>query len=112
MVTASCPHPTAKIRSRPIAPADRAAVAQLLNHGFGLRRSRRFWAQVLDGLERHPVPAGLPNFGYLVESGGRPVGVILLIFSRPGTGADPEAIRCNMSSWYVEPAFRGYASLL
>ena len=30
----------------------------------------------------------------------------------PGTSGDPDAIRCNISSWYVEPAFRGYASFL
>jgi hypothetical protein len=112
MVNARLPHPPAAVRSRPITPADRAAVAQLLYEGFGLRRSRGFWQRVLDGLERHPVPAGLPKYGYLLESGGKPVGVILLIFSTPRTGAESEALRCNLSSWYVEPAFRGYASLL
>jgi hypothetical protein len=71
-----------------------------------------FWERVLDGLEQNPVPAGLPQYGYLLETGGRPVGVLLLIFSTPHTGRDPGAIRCNLSSWYVEPAFRGYASFL
>jgi hypothetical protein len=54
----------------------------------------------------------LPNYGYVLECGGRPVGVILLIGAMPRTGAEPEAMRCNVSSWYVEPAFRSYASLL
>ena len=34
-----------------------------------------------------------------------------LIFSEVATGATPK-IRCNVSSWYVEPAFRSFASLL
>ena len=39
------------------------------------------------------------------------VGVILLISSRVQTESG-SATRCNVSSWYVEPAFRAYASLL
>lgn len=102
----------AVIRSRLIEPADRDGVAQLLNKGFGRRRDLGFWRRVLDRLESHPTPDGLPKYGYLLESDGRPVGAILLIFSTPRTGPDRDAIRCNISSWYVEPEFRGYASFL
>jgi hypothetical protein len=38
------------------------------------------------------------------------VGTILLIFSRPR--GDVPTVRCNVSSWFVAPEFRGYASLL
>jgi hypothetical protein len=110
MVNAKLPQAATDIRARPIAPSDHAGVAELLNQGFGLRRGGAFWRHVLDRLQRRPVPAALPNYGYLLESGGRPVGVILLIVSIPPTGVG--AIRCNVSSWYVEPAFRGYASFL
>src|SRR5207253_151428 len=55
---------------------------------------------------------GMPRFGYLLESDGRAVGAILAIFSVPRTGADPDAVRCSISSWYVEPPFRSYATLL
>jgi hypothetical protein len=112
MVNANLPHPAADIRARPIVPSDHAAVAELLNKGFGLRRGSAFWRHVLDCLHGRSVPPDLPNYGYLLESGGRPVGVILLIVSIPRTSAGPEAIRCNVSSWYVEPAYRGYASFL
>jgi hypothetical protein len=101
-----------EIRSRPIAPSDHDAVAALLNKGFAFRRSRAFWQQLLDRLDRRAVPDGLPKCGYLLESAGRPVGAVLLIFATPRTGDDPNAIRCNISSWYVEPAFRSYASFL
>ena len=101
-----------EIRSRPIAPSDYDAIAGLLNKGFALRRTRAFWRQVLDRLGRRAVPDGLPKCGYVLESAGRPVGVVLLVFATPRTGTDPNAIRCNISSWYVEPAFRSYASFL
>ncbi len=53
------------------------------------------------------APDGLPRFGYLLEADGAPVGVQLLIFAeRDGS------VRCNVSSWFVEPAYRGHAALL
>jgi len=112
MVNARFPDRPAEVRSRPIAAADLDGVARLLNQGFGFRRSRAFWQRVLDHLAVRPPFDGLPKYGYMLESDGRPVGAILLIFSTPGTGGDPDAIRGNISSWYVEPAFRGYASFL
>jgi hypothetical protein len=112
MVNASLPEPPSRIRSRVIAASDLDAVVELLNKGFGYRRSRRFWRRAVATLSRHSAPDGLPQYGYLLESGGRPVGVLLLIFSMPATGANPSAVRCSMSSWYVEPEFRNYASLL
>jgi hypothetical protein len=57
----------------------------------------------------HETPAGCPKYGYLLESEGRTVGALLLIFARVGESAP---VRCNVSSWYVEPAFRSYGPLL
>ena len=52
-------------------------------------------------------PEGCPQFGYLLEADGVVVGVLLLICSeRDGH------VRCNMSSWYVDPAHRGHAAVL
>jgi hypothetical protein len=65
----------------------------------------------LDRLSAHPTPANFPKYGYLMENDGALVGVILLIFSRIQTG-DACTPRCNVSSWYVEPAYRSYAPLL
>ena len=56
-------------------------------------------------------PYGLPQYGYLLESDGQPVGTIFLICAQVQAG-DTSARRCNLSSWYVEPAFRSYAALL
>lgn len=98
------------IRCRQIAAADVPAIVDLLARGFP-SRSRAFWAGALRQLAKREPPPGLPQYGYLLESGGAPVGTILLICSTmPAEGAP--APRCNLSSWYVEPAFRFYAPLL
>jgi len=103
--------PLSRIRSRQIGEADIGAVIDLLLKGFGKRRTQEFWRTVLDRLTRHATPAGLPKYGYVLESDGALVGVVLLISTTIGS-ADAASTRCNVSSWYVEPEFRGYAPLL
>ncbi|HUC48879.1 MAG TPA: acyl-CoA acyltransferase [Xanthobacteraceae bacterium] len=98
------------IRCRQIEEADVPAVAELLTRGFP-SRGGEFWRHALDQLARHEPPDGLPKYGYLLESSNAPVGVLLLICAAmPADGAF--APRCNLSSWYVEPAFRAYAPML
>jgi hypothetical protein len=104
------PSPTPKIRSRQIADSDLDAMATLLTKGFP-DHNRQFWLRAFARLRNHSTPAGYPKFGYLLECGGVPVGVILLIFSKVPSGAGCTT-RCNVSSWYVEPEFRCYASAL
>ena len=71
----------------------------------------QFWRHALDQLTRRDPPEGLPKYGYLLESSGTPVGVILLICAAmPADGTFSP--RCNLSSWYVDPAFRAYAPML
>jgi hypothetical protein len=102
--------PASSLRARQIGESDIDSVAQLLAKGFQ-SRSRAFWLTALTRLARRAAPPDHPRFGYMLESAGNPVGVILLIFSSLNDG-DVPAIRCNLSSWYVEPPFRGYAALL
>ena len=47
----------------------------------------------------------------MIDHDGAPVGVLLLLYTARGDGAET-TIYCNLSSWYVEPAFRNYAPLL
>jgi hypothetical protein len=82
----------------------------LRKRGFP-NRTRQFWVQALARLTRREPPPGFPKYGYLLESGGAPVGALLLICSTMRQG-DRSATRCNLSSWYVDPAFRAYATLL
>jgi hypothetical protein len=104
------PSPLPKVRSRQINDADIDGVVDLLTRGFRLR-TRDYWQRALAKLATHQTPAEMPKFGYLLESGGDVVGVILLIFSSI-PGEDASRMRCNVSSWYVEPTFRSHASLL
>lgn len=99
----------AKVRVRQICEADIPQVADLLSRGFQ-GRPRQFWLMVLACLTERPTFTGLPRYGYMLES-NRIVGAILQIFSSLRDGGT-QRIRCNVSSWYVEPEFRTYANLL
>jgi hypothetical protein len=102
--------PAPSIRCRQIAESDIDAIIDLLARGFPVR-GHAFWQQALKGLSKHAPPPGLPKYGFLLESGGVPVGTLLSICSTTRVG-NTLAARCNLSSWYVEPAFRSYAPLL
>jgi hypothetical protein len=103
---------SSRIRARQIVDSDLSGVSDVLTRGFP-RRSSRDWMQALRSLAAHPTPANLPKYGYLLESGDAPVGVILTIWSIVCADVgQPRMTRCNLSSWYVEPAFRSYATML
>jgi hypothetical protein len=99
-----------KIRCREISEADIDAVADLLTRGF-VGRSRGYWLQGLRRQAERQVPQSYPRFGYIIENNGAPAGVLLLIYSARNDGAET-TIHCNLSSWYVEPAYRNYAPML
>jgi hypothetical protein len=99
-----------KLRCRQIVDADINDIVDLLTRGFP-RPGRGYWARALARLAERDPPPGLPQYGQMLEHEGNPVGVILVIFSEIPTPQGP-ALRGNMSSWYVEPAFRGYAGLM
>jgi hypothetical protein len=98
------------IRCREIGEADITHAVALLMRGFP-NRSRKFWLMVFGQLTARMSPVGVPKYGYLLESDGVAVGVLLTICSTVSTG-DVTATRCNLSSWYVEPRFRAYGTLL
>jgi len=75
------------------------------------RRRRRYWVKALDNMARLPQVDGYPRYGYALAANERIVGVILLIFSRRDSGGQ-SYVQCNISSWCVDPQFRGSAILL
>jgi hypothetical protein len=79
--------------------------------GFQLHRDRTYWTRAIKLLAAHASPEGVPKYGYMLESNGAPVGVLLLIFSARPSGTALN-LRCNVSSWYVRPEFRSFAALL
>src|SRR5579871_6135484 len=102
--------PAATPRFREIQESDVDAIADLLTRGFG-HRSRDYWMQGLRRQNSRALPEGAPHLGYLMESDGKPVGCLLLIYSTKTIGGEA-ATCCNVSSWYVDPEFRNYAALL
>jgi len=99
-----------QVRCREIREGDLDRVADLLTRGFAWR-SRGYWIQGLRRQAARKVPQGYPRFGYMLDHDGLPVGVLLLLYTlRPIDGE--LAIHCNLSSWFVEPAFRNYAPML
>jgi hypothetical protein len=99
-----------KIRCRLIEESDLDGIADLLTRGFPAR-TRKYWTKALDQLATRATPPDCPRFGYMLDAQGAAVGVLLLIFSQQGE-AQNASIRCNVSSWYVDPAYRGYAAAL
>ncbi len=92
-----------KVRCRQIGAADGDAIANLLAEGFP-SRSRAYWTRALEMLSQRPLLDGYPRYGYMLECAEKAVGAILLLFSKTRHSGE---IRCNGSSWYVAPAFRG-----
>lgn len=101
---------SANISCREIDEDDTATVIKLLEVGFP-ERPVSTWHRAFARLRAHPTPAGYPKYGHLLEHDGLVVGVVLTIFTA-GPVAGHETIRCNLSSWYVSPPYRAYASLL
>ena len=98
-----------RIRCREISGSDRGDVASLLQKGFP-SRSLQFWLTSLSRLAGIPTPVGCPRFGYILESDGTPVGVVLTVSSRRSVN-NGYLTQCNLSAWYVEPAYRSYGAL-
>jgi hypothetical protein len=98
-----------KPRFREIQESDLEAIADLLTRGF-VHRSREYWMLGLRRQGARTLPPDAPRFGYLMESDGKPVGCLLLIYSTK-TIDDQAITYCNVSSWYVDPEFRNYAAL-
>lgn len=102
--------PPARVRCRQIGEADLDGVVALLRRGFE-DRSEAYWKAGFERHIQHGPPADFPLYGFMLECEGRPVGVLLTLHStveRDGVST----VRCNLSSWYVEPAFRAQAMML
>jgi hypothetical protein len=98
-----------KPRIREISERDIDATADLLTRGF-VHRPREYWMRGLRRQTSRALPPDTPRYGYMLENEGVPVGCLLLIYSLKIIDGET-ATCCNVSSWYVDPAFRNYASL-
>ena len=98
------------VRTREIEEADFDAVGDCLKRHFP-ERSLTYWRDGLERLSRRPPIPGWPRFGHLLAAGDKVVGVLILICAPRGDGAETW-IRCNLSSWCLDEAYRGYAIML
>jgi len=96
-------------RFREILKTDLDAIGDLLTRSFA-HRSREYWMRGLHRQGARALPQEAPRYGYLLEHEGVPVGCLLLIYSSKIVEGE-SATCCNVSSWYVDPAFRNYAAL-
>ena len=87
--------------------ADIAPAVELLTVGFP-ERGAAYWRRALDRLARRDVPTDLPRYGYVMTDRGRLVGIILTLYAETDDGD----VRGNVSSWYVDQAYRGFSHLL
>jgi hypothetical protein len=106
--TTNAPAPPRQIRCRQIVAADIDAVSDLFARGFG--KTPEHWRRCFQRLTDYPSVPVFPKYGYTLVCNGVPVGAILLIFME--VGCKEKSVRCHVCSWYVEPAYRGYASML
>jgi hypothetical protein len=86
---------------------DRDQVVACLDRGFP-RRGGDYWTQAFERMSSRQPVDDCPRYGCLLEASGTVVGVLLQLFSRYPT-EEVETIRCNLSSWCVDPAYRSYA---
>jgi hypothetical protein len=100
------PQQASRARCRPIAESDLDGLADLLTRGFP-RTRRDTWTNGFARWKNLPVIEDVPRYGYMLDGGFGPMGVILLISSKRGKN-----IVSNLSSWYVEPHWRTHATLL
>lgn len=100
------PQTNSRVRCRQIAESDLDGLADMLTRGFPHSR-RETWMRGFARWKQLPVIEGVPRYGYVLDGGFGPVGVILLISSMRG-----EQIVSNLSSWYVEPQWRVHSTLL
>lgn len=94
------------MKFREITPADRPALEALLREGFA-STGPGFWETALDVLARRAPVEGMPQYGIVLEIDGVLCGVMLMVSQRRGA----ETV-CNLSSWYVREAHRGYAPFM
>jgi len=96
---------TAPFELREIKDEDLPVLVPLLCEGFPRSRST-YWATGLQRLRNRECPPDTAKYGYVLTSENRPRGAVLTISSFHGEGSQ-RSVFVNISSWYVQPAFRG-----
>lgn len=99
--------PNGPVRCREIEAADLEGIIDLLAKGFW-QTQREHWVNVMRTITAHRSAPGYPKYGYMLEHDGKPVGVLLTIFTEIVING-VSRVWCCESSYYVEPSFRTMA---
>src|SRR5689334_5819769 len=99
---------TAPFELRDIRGDDLPDLVRLLCEGFPRTRPS-YWSTGLDRLSKRVCPAGTEKYGYVLTSENQLRGAVLMISSFHDEEAN-RRVFVNISSWYVQPAFRGRPS--
>lgn len=91
---------------RPVTRDDFQAICQFLNMGF--QDNSIPWSRLFeyDWIEDRP------DHGFLLTIDERIIGFLGTVYSRPDAGGRGVTWLCNLSSWFVEHAYRGWGSYL
>ena len=99
-------HQASRAQCRPIAEDDLEGVADLLTRGFP-RTRRDYWMRGFARWKMLPAVAGMPRYGYLLDTGFGPVGAILMISSQRD-----DHVVSNLCGWHVDPHWQSHSTLL
>jgi hypothetical protein len=100
----------AKLQCKQIDDPDIPGVVECLAKNFP-RRGRAYWRHGLEIMGRRPRVLNCPRYGFLLQAGDRVVGVLLTIYTDLSEGGEGD-LRCNLSSWCVDPEYRSFAFVL
>jgi hypothetical protein len=89
-----------RVRCRQILRNDLATLASILKTGFP-GHAPGYWENGIARIAARPAIKDMPHIGYTLEADCGLVGVIFTISSQRD-----QQIFCNLSSWYVEKAYR------
>ncbi|MGV1792336.1 hypothetical protein [Rhizobium sp. A37_96] len=92
---------------RPIEEGDWSGIIDCLRRNFPTRE-RDYWERAVTRMEKRPFVPDLPKYGFVLDMSGRIVGVLLALYFRH-QGQEGEELRCNLSSWSVDPEYRAFA---
>ncbi len=92
---------------RQIRDDDLDAAVACLARGFP-ERTAAYWRRAFLRLRDRHVPEGRPRYGYVMMADDVAVGIVLLIYALTDEGS----IRANVSSWFVDPAYRAFSGML
>ena len=101
------PSSTKPVRARALSHADKDQAIACLLRNFP-ERDEAYWRRGWERLAARERFVDLPRFGHCLESDGVIVGVLLMIYSTRGEGANA-AVVANLSSWCVDVPYRAFS---